>query len=465
LNGDWVVDFKDFAMFAAQWRQTGKAEQDVQLSFVWDANIGLAEFSASGWTEDTQRIFLLIDGQYAGEVPRPGEESSLGVDISELGSGEHQLKAVSIDSGDKVTCSNVTKTEFACPLNYCMMPSEYEPNKPMHFSAFNTAGGNVTVNAYADMNVVWSQTYNEDSIIGSIPAGITRQYDFDYINFDTGGGTSIFKMSAATDAEGPYAGDYQALIILPDEKLSRYGVRETIAVWKAFENRGIRFKKLVIGNATYKNVKEYSEYNPIKYMYILAHGHFFLEGDNGALILRTSVDLSDGQVFSIKKSDFPYGGAPEWCEELGFWEERDAKTFYSMNFTNLEFAYFDCCFSGLLRINSLGELIVGQPGQEGLFDIPHSDMSFALGMMCGPLCNRFYQGWYGKPDLNPPDEPETAYQKWTQDEWNELGKGEGLYWALMYAIFWQTEAGPEDPMNNFRVKGQGDPHNLFLSND
>jgi hypothetical protein len=134
-----------------------------------------------------------------------------------------------------------------------------------------------------------------------------------------------------------------------------------------------------------------------------------------------------------------------------------------MGFYALEFAYFDACYSGILYINANNQLVEGQPGQQGLSDIPHSDMSLALGMS-EPSRSRFYQGWWGLvPSRLWPFESE--YQKWTRLEWTRLGEGDNLYEALFYVINQQTEFGPYDPVNNYRLKGQGWLTDIELNNN
>jgi len=49
---------------------------------------------------------------------------------------------------------------------------------------------------------------------------------------------------------------------------------------------------------------------------------------------------------------------------------KPTKSFAAMGFNSLEFAYFDCCQSGRLKINAQDQLVVGQPGQIGVFDGP-----------------------------------------------------------------------------------------------
>jgi hypothetical protein len=501
LNLDGIVNFGDFAILANYWQQSTSGPEDfdgsgfvdyndvsilaeqwlwitgpnIQLQIYGDANNGFVEFGATGYTSDTQRIFLLMDGQYVGEIYGFREGWPLGIDVSEYGGGEKQFKAVSINSAGKVTCSNITNADFNCPLNYCFLPSRYEPNKPLYFSAFNPAESNVTVNVYADDgNLVWSQNYSGNNILGFIPAEITRQYEFDYINFDTGGGGYVGKVSDPGKPDIPH--NVKALIILPNLHIRLFDHRTISAIKKAFKNRGIKYETLSGWFANHDLIALYAVTNPIKYMYIGAHGgdgkilipetgSYYYEFDRG--IRRTWVELSDGRCVSIKISD---DGAPPWCQHLGYWEDR-SKSFASMGFTTLEFAYFDSCHSGRLKIDSHDQLIEGQTGQQGLFDVPHSDMSFALGMRESSR-DRFYQGWWNEPNVGMPwPFEEDEYRKWTQLEWEKLGEGDSLYDALTYVIDQyflnhQTEyEDPNAPVNNYRIKGQGHIWELFLSDN
>jgi hypothetical protein len=493
LNQDGIVNFKDFAILADYWQQSTSGPEDlddsgfvdyndvsilagqwlwltgpnIQLGIVGDGNgstplttsNGFVEFWATGYTSDTQRIFLLVDGKYVGEISGFRNGWPLGIDISEYGGGEKQIKAVSIDNEGQVNCSNITSAEFNCPLNYFMLPSEYEPNKPLYFSAFNTNDGNVSVNVYADCgNLVWSQDYNGVSLSGYIPSEITGQHEIDYIIFNKSSLGSLLK--PVPPAPSPLERDIQALIILPDYFLHYVRAEEIIAVRRAFLYRGIKCQILGPPSATFNKIYWYARYNPIKYIYILAHGNYQLGG-----VLRTNLDLHNGVAVSIKLSDFDNpNDAPYWCKSLGFWETRTT-SFYSMEFTSLKFAYFDCCWSGHLRINSNDELIEGQPGQIGLFDLPHSDMSWALNMYSWDT--QIYQGWYQTiPIWEPFFKPETGYLRWTRDEWERLGEGDSLYDALTYVILHQTELeDPNAPVNNYRIKGHGNIWELFLDND
>lgn len=120
---------------------------------------------------------------------------------------------------------------------------------------------------------------------------------------------------------------------------------------------------------------------------------------------------------------------------------------------------FDTCFSGRLKINAMGQLVVGQPGQIGLFDGPHSDMSIALGM-ADISESRVYHGWYN--EFSSGRITESASQKWTRILWERLGECDDLNDALVYTINQQTDFGPDAPVNNYRLKGQGFLDDVWL---
>jgi hypothetical protein len=456
LNEDSIVNFEDFAILAGEWQMTGDAEPNIIPVISGDPNRGWVEVGVDGYTSSMQRVFLLADGEYMGEIFGFWDDYTVGIDISKFSGQEKQLKLISISDTNHITCSNIANATFSCPLNYCFLPETYEPNKPLFFAAHNPNLEDVTVKAYANGGtLVWSQTYNGNTIFGFIPAEVTNQYEFDYVSFDKGGGVSVFRI---IDPVEPPFGDVQALIILPVSNWRLRDFRQISQIQKSLAANGINYRKLTGKEATYDNVAWFVANKNIKYMYIDAHGNYIIDGT-----FRTGVQLYDGYVVSMKQSDFAPGGAPSWCKRLGsYWETR-ARSFITMGFGSLEFAYFDCCYSGHLKINANNQLVKGQPGQAGLFDIPHSDMSLALGMG-NTGRSRFYQGWYWTVPIGLyPPFPEDEYQKWTRLVWEYLGEGYDLYWSLHYTINEQTDFGPDAPVNNYRLYGQGWLDDITLS--
>jgi hypothetical protein len=137
--------------------------------------------------------------------------------------------------------------------------------------------------------------------------------------------------------------------------------------------------------------------------------------------------------------------------------ERTGKTFATLGFQqtlSLKFAYFDCCYSGRLKINGNSNLIEGQSGFNGILDAPYSDVSWSLGI-CGAYKSQFFQGWYDEctARLLPP----STFGEFTIDEFTEFDNGGNLLNALNYAIE-ESNIDPrtlENPMEHFRLKGVG----------
>ena len=465
LNGDSIVDFSDFAILAASWQKI-EGFPDISSVITGDPSGGWINVGVSGYAPDTHYVSVFVEGKYAGKLFGFRSGNTLGVDVSEFGGQTLDIKLVGVNSTGLIVCSDVTNTTFPNSLNYCILPQSYESNEPLPFAAYNTGTGDAAVNVYADGgNLVWSQIYSGNTISSSIPASITNQHEIDYVSFEPDGGTSVSKTS--DPAEDEFAApdpDVKALVILPDLQIRLYDFRTISQVQDAFTDRGVKYKKLAGKSATYQNVAKYASTGNIKYLYFDGHGTYV--GNENPVIFRTTVELKDDLVLSVKHSDFLQGQAPSWCEELPGNLEQTTKSFASMGFNSLEFAYFDACYSGCLKINAAGILVVGQSGQIGLFDGPHSDMSLALGMD-NTSESRAYQGWYGESSsaLLQMWPFETEYQKWSRYQWESLGGGSNLFQSITYTIQEQTEFGDEDPVNNYRLKGQGDLTDIQLSSN
>jgi hypothetical protein len=492
LNHDLIVNFKDLAILKSGWRTTYNfydlktmadewldgPEPNIQIQISGDPNMGSIDIGVNGHSPETQRIFLLANGAFVREMFRFKNGTPLTIDISGFGNGQQQFKAISIDSNSNITCSNIQSVTFSNPFTYCSLPKHYEPNQPLYFAGFHNRTGNVSFNVYANGGTsVWSQTFSGNNIFGAIPAAITQQYEFDYVSFtetssgmsdadletsaSSGGGASV---SEIIDPAGPpLSWNVQALIVLPNWYIRLHDYQMVWAARNAFKGNGVICATLSGSDATYDNVTWYARNKNIKYLYIACtDGHYAVDPGNPSNYWRTNLDLYDATVVSIKRSDYTDPNmAPTWCTKLDYWEN-EVKSFAVMGFTNLEFAYFDCCYSGRLKINSSNQLVQCAPGQQGLLSMYQSDMSFALGMSSG-YSDCAYQGWYDLVSSKfPPNE--TEYQRWSRLEWYGLEDRTNLYDALIYVIGQQYYFGTYDPVNCYRLSGMGDLTNICLGN-
>jgi hypothetical protein len=463
LNHDSIVNFKDYAILAADWQTDYNindlntmsdqwllyGEPNIQIQIIGDSNNGHVDIGVNGWTADTMQIFLLVDGQYKGEIVLFEDNQTFRLDISALGNSPHELKTIGIDINDNVICSNLTQTSFICPFKYCTQNESYVQNQPYYFSSFYPDSDNVTVKVFDEDNIlVWSQIYPAQNLNGFIPSSITSRDDLDAIVFEptSGGSSAITKPLAMAFIPWLVPSNIRALILLPDEEQNKLHKDVVETIESAFENRGVPYYKLKLKNANFKYLSWFAMNRYIEYIYFNGHGHYRIgQIGYGHSVLRTNIVLSDGKVVSAKKSDFLPGSEPPWCEEMPGTLEKITNSITSISYylPGLKFVQFESCFSGHLRLTSDYRLVEGDPGQQGFFDIPNSDMSYALRML--GAFDQFYQGWFELTSSAPP------YKNFSIDEWTRLKEGDNLYEAMQYAI----SRGDQEALDNLRIYGMG----------
>jgi len=457
LDRSGFVDYNDLSIFTNQWLQV--ADPNIEIHISGDSNDGYVDVGVNGFTSNTQQVFLFVDGQYVDEILWFREGEPLELDISALSPGIHQLKAVSIDTFGHVTCSNLKEDVFNCFINYCFCVDAYDSNEPHHFCAYYSGQNDITVKVYdEDDNIVWSQTYMAQNLKGFIPPEVTVREDLNLIIFESPskGGEFIAKPLALFFNPKKVPQNIRALLVLPYRLVNLFNDVEGV-VKQAFKTQGVPYYKLKVSNATFKNFAWFARNRNIEYLYYAGHGNYGVDPKTGEHyfgedIYRTEIGLSNGKAVSAKYSNFPAGSAPPWCEPLRGTLERTRYSVYNLGFPpeQLKFVQFDCCFSGRLRLTSNNQLVESSPGQQGLLQIPESDMSWAL-RMTGGIDGQFCQGWWKEAGVMW---GQTIYEIFSVSEWTKLKEGENLYQAV-----YDTFNNPNvhiDAVKDFRMYGMGD---------
>jgi len=451
LNNDGKIDFKDYALLAKTWRKI-QGYPNITLAVSGDSNSGYVDAVVSGFSSDTQRVFLLVDGCYIGELYGFNDGETIPVDISVLDNGTHQLKAIGLSTTGQITCSNLKQNSFNCFLKYCFSADAYDLNESHHFCAYYSGSSNISVKVYdEENNLVWSQTYSGQNLNSFIPPSITSARDLNSIVFQEtpSSGNSITKPLGLKFKPAEVPANVRALLVWPFWTVNWQNQNVNEVVKEAFDARGVPYWVLKWGQASYTNLAWFGANRNLDYIYYVGHGVYNYFGGE----LRSGIQLSDGFAASVKQSDFAPGQAPSWCKRLpGNWENTvNSIALIGFPQGRLKYIHFDCCYTGRLKLTGDNRLIEGSAGQEGLFDIPHSDMSWALGMASG--ATQVLQGWWGevpKGDLS-------KFNKFSIDEWTKFKEGDNLYDALMYAIqHGDPDPLEEGPLETYRLKGQGD---------
>jgi hypothetical protein len=466
-GGDWNndnhVDLLDFAEMAKLWN-AAPSVPPLQPVIEGSPNDGQIGLTVSGCNDDTVLVYAFVNGKYVGQVYALGTDTKIGVDCSESGNLPQEVKFVAIDRNGHFAFSEPTEITSTSPLSYCILPSAYEPNEPIPFTAFNTGAGNATIEVYGNgEQLLWSQNFSGNTITGSIPADYTSDDQIiDYITFTSASGGSVTKTTFPKVKPGDIDVDVQALMIMPATDLFDLDPYVRLKVLQTFIDRGIKFKRFEGTEATWENVARYGQWGFVKYIYLLTHGKYEYKYHPGGdpntpeeQIYRTYCSLSGGVVLSCKASE--YTTPPGWCKPFPDPIERAVPTWASMQFDRIQFFYNDACYGGRLKINGAGQLVEGQPGQMGVvYDGPHSDMSLALGLQ-DTYEARCYHGWYDKGWVGwaVTSNEHSSYQEWGKDVWQKLREGHNLYDALQYAISETEWFGPTAAVNNYRLKGQG----------
>jgi hypothetical protein len=484
LTGNLAVDFKDFAIFANGWQTTYDVNDLAAFTGEWLESIsghpqisitisgdpcnlsGDIEIGVSGYGYQTEQAFVLVDGQFFGEIF--GFDDGYGVELEtySFGNGQHTIKIVTVDPNNIITVSPPAVVTFNNKLSYMTGSDDFDPCCDYHLGAMYSGECGLIVKVLdMDENIVWSDTHS-GNISVSIPAETFSGNGFYDIVVEETCSESWVKKVGKTFKPNETNPNTKGLIICPDRKVTEAKFEKAIKKSiEAFEQKGIEYAVLYCGNATYANMAFCLTELPVKHLYFVGHANYQV-GDR----LRTVIKLSDGRVVSYKLSDFDPNNIPPFCEDMGKWEKK-AKSIAAMGIPvgKLKIVFFDACYSARLKITAGGELVEGPSYEEDptevITDVSPSDMSWALGV---EYSDQIYKGWY---DLSYAERILTYYNDWSGNFWKKLGGIEGIssgsiYEAVNYCI-WHTPGVElkKGPFYNYRFKGAGgDIYSIRLTN-
>jgi hypothetical protein len=460
LDNDANVNFIDYALFAASWKKT-QGEPNIVPTISGDPNTGYVDVGVSGFAPDTQQVFVFADGRYLDEIYWFANGGTVPVDISALGSGTHQFKIIVTNTVGKIISSQTAEADFAFFLANCAGAEAYDLNEPYHFCANYSGSGDISVKVYDRANgLVWSQTYSPQNVNGSVPVSITSADDLGSIMFAeaSSGEKTLTKLLTEKFDPAKNQSNIRALIIVPSRIMGAVNYGDVAEAEAAFKARGIPYKYLGGGEASYKNLSWYGDpcfvgknNAHIEYIYYTNHGGY--KPDPCSSVLRTAILLSDGVAVSGKKSDWPGGvGAPAWMGAMSAYAERKFHSIEMIAFPigQLKFVHFDCCFTGHLKLTGGGQLVEADEGEQGLLSTYMNDMSWALGMFSATN-TQIYQGWWNDPSKGG---VLSKFNLFSFNEWNRLKNGDSFYDAISYAINPQhTPWVPDGPQDNYRLMG------------
>jgi hypothetical protein len=462
LNKDDMVNFKDFTILASQWRKTGASYPPIVASFS-DGQCGGTMVSVSGYDSGIYRLFLFVDGYYVTElfVDMGNAYSNTEIFAPWLEAGNHEAKIIAFTIQEEVVCYPIQQMTVAEGITNCNVGQSFKRGSRIPFSVSSPLS-NVKVSAIYNGGEVWSSTFASGSYItGEVPSSITQNYDLECLQFTpvVSGGKAMTMFSSSggvtaptASAEDDFSG-YTALIICPYSTIYfSTGLTERIAT--DLERNGFTVKVMTF-NAWHWRIKRYAQKEYIKVLCYIGHGGY----DIGAILklgtsyFRSTVMLDGGYCISDKVSNYPEGSAPSWLQPLPPAIESSINTWKEMDFQNLSFVTFDCCYDGLLKIDGSNQLVKNDTLNYDWM----SDMTEAFNLYYE---DNFFFSWahYWNSGVT------SEYHKFSCNMWRTFGDGYSLGYAIDYAVD-EAEEEPGDggdPREEFRLYGQGWLYYFFL---
>ncbi len=423
-DGNFKVDFKDFAILANGWKSIYDVNNLSQMADEWlstisghpaisisvdgDANNlnGEVGISVAGCSYSTSEVHIFMDGQLIGETIYESDDiPGITINTPSYINGSHFLKAVVSDFNGLVTLSENLAVDFNNPV-YCLnIDDTYEPNQPFRILGINAAEGNsiVKLSKWWNGEIIWSQQTSGDLnviIPGAVLAG------------------QIYDVSVETDWEciwkraitAKYNPDksYKFAIFLPNAYsflLNSANCRkDTVAgIVNGCEKMGIEYIILYKDQCTWENFSKVLKKSSVIYAYVVSRIGLY-----GTTSQRTSFKISDGIVASYLSPSEPLGGR---------WDGRsDVHSMASLGLggtDQLKLVWIDVCRSG--RGNFYGA----------------NDMAMAwMDLSDDIILNKLYVGWdYGITTSN-----DSCYGQWSAFFWGfpDPNNGFGVTAAKTY---------------------------------
>ncbi len=130
-----------------------------------DISIGVTGYSAT-----TKRVFVLMDGQYIGEIVYFDSNVPLLLESDKYLNGRHSIKVVAVDANRNVTLSRVFDVNFGNTFYNIIAPEFFDPNTGYKLMGFHNGSGSfeAKLTDHADRQL-WSNTYSGQSVNITIP--------------------------------------------------------------------------------------------------------------------------------------------------------------------------------------------------------------------------------------------------------------------------------------------------------
>jgi hypothetical protein len=463
LNGDGVVNFGDFAMFAGKWHGAGEAETQVDgYSFDThetvdfnnvsrDISIGLRNIPSN-----VDEVFIYVDDTQIGKWVRDFEELSAFLESDKFTNGQHTIKLVSISRDGSVTNYRPKTVYFNNLL--CKVSDDdeqYYPDRNYHYSGYYNGGNSLeaTLTGLYD-NVIWSNTYSGDYIDINIPGTAFGAEKICELNITETGGSGSASENLNKEFKWEDCENAKMLIMAPFKNIAKSRAPAIKACIQACEDHNVPWCYLKGHAVSWDNLLYLLPpiSSNVKYIYYAGHADCNVVSEDKKTVVQRTCTMCwkydpDAWFFEWEKI-YVFS---QTCIEPPLPDGWDYKG-------------LDLRLLGMHESDKKKIVFI-----DGCNSADFNDMAAAYGMFSWDSYSckdQIYIGWrteVAQAELDRFYDDTTAAVK---AFWERMGCGDSvgaaLYWTVEHdphGIYRQFMWGPNGVMNLFQVEGDD---NIFL---
>lgn len=442
INKDLSVDVSDLIILASQWLYTkGSPYTDINMTLSQSAGSvsGTLDVGATGYSNEVEQIFLLIDGEPYGKLnTRVINDTNIKVDTNSMPNGVHSFRLAVVDSEQNIELSQKTNVTFNNALHNVAASDYFDPDRDYGLYANYNGSNSLNINVLdIDGVSVWSSTDN-GGVAKSVSSSTFSDNSFYDIEIEEDGGSNGWNKKTSKKFDINKVSEYiEVLISCPDEGVREGRMPAIQAVIDAAEAQGLEYVVLYRRNCTYDNVAYCLTDRPVRYWYHTGHGNQQVGLINP--VYRTLIDLHDGITVSYKRSDYAPGQVPDTYGDLGWWNERYANSICAMGvpYGKLRIVQIDSCYSA-----SVNNAVSYQSNE-----LYYGDMAYFLRIGGS---RQVYIGWQEAAFVYLAD-----YTEFSRRIWYKLGTGSSLHYAIDHALSGPNSGGLLGPGYNYHIQGNG----------
>jgi hypothetical protein len=331
LDDNNTIDLRDFAILADGWETTYDIN-DLKImadKWLWSAGIhppiavaisgdpcninGDIEIGVSGCGTRTERVFVLMDGEFVEEIADFNDVGYIVLDSRIYNNGKHTIKAVAADANSLITVSENSMVNFANEL-YCVASSDrFKRGEDYHVYGLNLSAENLRVKLLDwEDNIIWVSSGNSSDVNFAIPSEVLTGQIYDVVIEKSGESWEQIWERGIGKGYDPNS-FYKFAIFLPTAwtyfpwpaNAANCRKRTVAEIVKACEAKHMNYVVLYKGQCTWKNFASVLSQPSVSYAYLVSHG-----GSHIGIIKpvpRTYFYLTDSVVLSYYNDKLPEG--------------------------------------------------------------------------------------------------------------------------------------------------------------